>query len=254
MKVGSALVPVMVLCWSEGGQGNASNQTICGLDTLELYLESWYGDQFPIYDSRSTLVVIPNTLTPNLYVTQITGAIVAYESINSNFAFMPVFYTDSRPSKLQQRHEYPYRGRIVAYRDYCGLSFKEIGSRVGRNQTTVMRTCDRWMQAGTTDRRGRSHLPQCTTSLTHPSAIPRWSDSSLKTPWREDAEQLYYAPPHCPTPVIVVWVGIEYPSRTPQVRIACTLNSQHYISEVLEPVVLPYLQGLATTIFQQDNA
>ncbi|GFU89157.1 hypothetical protein TNCV_2896051 [Trichonephila clavipes] len=29
------------------------------------------------------------------------------------------------------------RGRIVAYRD-CGLSFREIGSRVGRNQTTVM--------------------------------------------------------------------------------------------------------------------
>ncbi|GFW94849.1 transposable element Tcb1 transposase [Trichonephila clavipes] len=37
------------------------------------------------------------------------------------------------------------RGRIVAYRD-CGLSFMEIGSRVGRNQTTVMRICDRWMQ------------------------------------------------------------------------------------------------------------
>ncbi|GFU69319.1 uncharacterized protein TNCV_3209831 [Trichonephila clavipes] len=29
-------------------------------------------------------------------------------------------------------------GRIVAYRD-CGLSFREIGSGVGRNQTTVMR-------------------------------------------------------------------------------------------------------------------
>ncbi|GFT50229.1 transposable element Tc1 transposase [Trichonephila clavipes] len=37
------------------------------------------------------------------------------------------------------------RGRIVAYRD-CGLSFREISSRVGRNQTTVMRICDRWMQ------------------------------------------------------------------------------------------------------------
>ncbi|UYV72348.1 hypothetical protein LAZ67_9002722 [Cordylochernes scorpioides] len=55
------------------------------------------------------------------------------------------------------------RGRIVAYRD-CVLSFKEIGSRVGRNQTTVMRICDRWMQEGTTDRRVRSHPPQCTTS------------------------------------------------------------------------------------------
>ncbi|GFW64410.1 transposable element Tcb1 transposase [Trichonephila clavipes] len=27
-----------------------------------------------------------------------------------------------------------------------------------------MRICDRWMQDGTTDRRGQSHPPQCTTS------------------------------------------------------------------------------------------
>ncbi|GFY34880.1 transposable element Tcb1 transposase [Trichonephila clavipes] len=53
------------------------------------------------------------------------------------------------------------RGRIVANRD-CGLSFREIGSRVGRNQTTVMRICDRWMQVGTANRRGRSQPPQCT--------------------------------------------------------------------------------------------
>ncbi|GFX75238.1 transposable element Tcb1 transposase [Trichonephila clavipes] len=55
------------------------------------------------------------------------------------------------------------RGRIVAYRD-CGLSSREIGSRVGQNQTTVMRICDRWMLQGTTDRDGRSHPPQGTTS------------------------------------------------------------------------------------------
>ncbi|GFV20078.1 uncharacterized protein TNCV_4193771 [Trichonephila clavipes] len=55
------------------------------------------------------------------------------------------------------------RGRILAYR-LCGLPFREIGSRVGRNHTTVIRICDRWMQEGTTDRHGRSHPPQCTTS------------------------------------------------------------------------------------------
>ncbi|GFV08820.1 synaptotagmin-15 [Trichonephila clavipes] len=32
---------------------------------------------------------------------------------------------------------------------------REIDCRVGRNQTTVMWICDRWMQEGTTDRRGR---------------------------------------------------------------------------------------------------
>ncbi|GFX53457.1 transposable element Tcb1 transposase [Trichonephila clavipes] len=56
------------------------------------------------------------------------------------------------------------KGRIVTYRD-CGLSLREIGSRVGRNQTTVMRICDRWMQEGTTDRRGRWYPPECITSL-----------------------------------------------------------------------------------------
>ncbi|GFS49342.1 transposable element Tc3 transposase [Trichonephila clavipes] len=56
------------------------------------------------------------------------------------------------------------------------------------------------------------------------------------------------------SPGIMVCGGIGYHSRTPLVRIAGTLNSQRYISEVLEPVVLPYLQGLATAIFQQDNA
>ncbi|GFW40678.1 transposable element Tcb1 transposase [Trichonephila clavipes] len=33
-----------------------------------------------------------------------------------------------------------------------------------------------------------------------------------------------------------------------------TLNNKRYVSEVLKPVVLPYLQDLATDIFQQENA
>ncbi|GFT59249.1 transposable element Tcb1 transposase [Trichonephila clavipes] len=57
-----------------------------------------------------------------------------------------------------------------------------------------------------------------------------------------------------PAPGIMVWGGIGDHSRTSLVRIVGTLNSQRYISVVLEPVVLPYLQGLATAIFQQDNA
>ncbi|GFT62287.1 hypothetical protein TNCV_4716981 [Trichonephila clavipes] len=57
-----------------------------------------------------------------------------------------------------------------------------------------------------------------------------------------------------PAPGIMVWGGIGYHSHTPLVRIAGTLNRQRYISEVLEPVDLPYLQGLATALFQQDNA
>ncbi|GFW96270.1 transposable element Tcb1 transposase [Trichonephila clavipes] len=44
-----------------------------------------------------------------------------------------------------------------------------------------------------------------------------------------------------PAPSIMVLGDIRYHSRTPQVRIAGTLNSQRYISELLGPVVLPYL-------------
>ncbi|GFW19521.1 transposable element Tcb1 transposase [Trichonephila clavipes] len=57
-----------------------------------------------------------------------------------------------------------------------------------------------------------------------------------------------------PEPDIMVWGGIGYHSITPLVRIAGTLNSQRYISDVLEPVVFPYFQGLVTAIFHQDNA
>ncbi|GFT58408.1 transposable element Tcb1 transposase [Trichonephila clavipes] len=86
----------------------------------------------------------------------------------------------------------------------------------------------------------------------HLFATPRWSDSSLETPWRDDAERLHR---HTgPASGIMLWGGIGYLSRTPLVRIAGTLNSQRYISYVLEPVVLPYLQGLAIAIFKQDNA
>ncbi|GFY16446.1 transposable element Tcb1 transposase [Trichonephila clavipes] len=55
------------------------------------------------------------------------------------------------------------RGRTVACRD-CGLSFREIGSRVVKNQTTLMRKCDCCMQECTTDRRGRAHPSQYPTS------------------------------------------------------------------------------------------
>ncbi|GFW93825.1 hypothetical protein TNCV_4221061 [Trichonephila clavipes] len=58
----------------------------------------------------------------------------------------------------------------------------------------------------------------------------------------------------CSAPRIMVWGGIGYHSRTPLVRIDCTLKIQRYIFEVLAPVVLPYLKGLVTALFQQDNA
>ncbi|GFU56353.1 HTH_Tnp_Tc3_2 domain-containing protein [Trichonephila clavipes] len=69
--------------------------------------------------------------------------------------------------------KHKYQGRVPQRKPYISkanrqgrLAFAKmkIGSRVGRNQTTVMRICDRWIQEGTTNQRGRSHPPQCTTS------------------------------------------------------------------------------------------
>ncbi|KFM66508.1 Transposable element Tcb1 transposase, partial [Stegodyphus mimosarum] len=76
--------------------------------------------------------------------------------------------------------------------------------------------------------------------------------------WRHRGERMLNScvmhHPTGPAPGIMVWGGIGYHSRTPLVRVAGTLNSQRYISELLEPVVLPYLQGLSTAIFHLDNA
>ncbi|GFV88732.1 transposable element Tcb1 transposase [Trichonephila clavipes] len=55
-------------------------------------------------------------------------------------------------------------------------------------------------------------------------------------------------------PGIMVWGGIGFHCRTTLVRIAGIVNSQRYISEVLEPVVFPHIQRLSSAIFQQDNA
>ncbi|GFW91492.1 transposable element Tcb1 transposase [Trichonephila clavipes] len=52
----------------------------------------------------------------------------------------------------------------------------------------------------------------------------------------------------------MVWDGIGFHCRISPVRIAGTLDSQRFTSEVLEPVVLPYIQRLLSAMLQQDNA
>ncbi|GFU87218.1 transposable element Tcb1 transposase [Trichonephila clavipes] len=182
------------------------------------------------------------------------------------------------------------RGRIVTYRE-CGLSFRKIGSRVERNQTTVMRIYDPHHIESVT----HYSLPACTirrrlhqnglsaksplivlplTQNRHQWCYERrmwtaeWNevvftdesriclqhhDDRIRV-WRHRGERMLNS---CvmhhhtgPEPGIIVWGGIGYHSRTSLVRIDGTLNSQRYISEVLEPVILPYLHGLATAIFQ----
>ncbi|GFW01622.1 transposable element Tcb1 transposase [Trichonephila clavipes] len=130
-----------------------------------------------------------------------------------------------------------------------------------------MRIYDRWMQESTTDRRGRSHPPQCTTS-------PGWSvrkTPMIDLPLTQNHRRLRRQWCDERRMWVAEWNEVVFTDESRiclqhhdgwirvwrhrgEIRIAGTLNSQRYISEVLEPVVLPYLQGLATAIFQQDNA
>ncbi|GFX30195.1 transposable element Tcb1 transposase [Trichonephila clavipes] len=203
------------------------------------------------------------------------------------------------------------RGMIMAYRD-CGLSFRKIGSRIGRNQTTDRRIVRkavtdhsvtsrtvaqhfesvthhsvsartircRLQQSGLSARRPLLGLPL---TLNHRCLRRQWCDERRMWEaewnevvftdvsriclqhhdgwirvWRHRGERMLNS---CvmhhhtgPAPDIMVWGGIGYHSCIPLVCISGTLKSQRYISEVLEPVVLPYRQGMASAILQQDNA
>ncbi|GFV26589.1 transposable element Tcb1 transposase [Trichonephila clavipes] len=174
------------------------------------------------------------------------------------------------------------RGRIVAYRD-CGLSFRKIDSRVGRDHTTVMRICDRWMQevptwsiASTSVRHFTRPLLGLPLTQNHRRLRRQWCDERQMWAaernevvftnesriclqhhdgrirvWRHRGERILTS---CvmhrhtgPAPDIMVWGGIEYHSRFSLVRIAGTLNSQRYISEMLEPA------GLGPVKSRQDD-
>ena len=53
----------------------------------------------------------------------------------------------------------------------------------------------------------------------------------------------------------MVWGGISWRYRTPLVVVEGNLTSRRYIDEILEPVVVPFLQNHAdVTLYQQDNA
>ncbi|UYV61725.1 hypothetical protein LAZ67_1006166, partial [Cordylochernes scorpioides] len=53
---------------------------------------------------------------------------------------------------------------------------------------------------------------------------------------------------------IMVWGAIAYDSRSPLLRIQGTMTAQRYVDDVLQPVTLPYLQGVPNALYQQDNA
>ncbi|GFX10858.1 transposable element Tcb1 transposase [Trichonephila clavipes] len=76
--------------------------------------------------------------------------------------------------------------------------------------------------------------------------------------WRHRAECILMACIHHhhndSSPSVMVWDAIGYTSRSLLVRIDGTLNRVRYISSVLGPIALPFIQALRNPTFQQDNS
>lgn len=248
--------------------------------------------------------------------------------------------------RVKRRNTYQHvsefdRGRIIAYRD-CGLSYRDIAARVGRDPMTSKRIWDRWVQEGNTERHAGSQRPPITNARQdrHVIRSALWDRSTtsqtlsrelgsyagrqvsartvrrrlqqhglsarrplLRLPltlrlrqarlqwciqrrtWTQEWRRVVFTDesrycikhhdgrirvwrhrgerslPACirhrhtgPSPGVMVWGGIGYTSRTPLVRIVGNLDSRRYLTDVLRPVVVPYLQGLRDPTFQQDNA
>ncbi|GFY02188.1 transposable element Tcb2 transposase [Trichonephila clavipes] len=57
-----------------------------------------------------------------------------------------------------------------------------------------------------------------------------------------------------PTAGVMVRGAIAYNTRSPLVLIHGTMTAQRYVHDILQPHVLPLMQQLPGSIFQQDNA
>ncbi|GFU49052.1 transposable element Tcb2 transposase [Trichonephila clavipes] len=53
---------------------------------------------------------------------------------------------------------------------------------------------------------------------------------------------------------VIVWGAKAYNTRSPLVLIRGTMTDQRYVHDILQPHMLPLIQRLPGTIFQQDNA
>ncbi|GFY18293.1 hypothetical protein TNCV_2046991 [Trichonephila clavipes] len=51
----------------------------------------------------------------------------------------------------------------------------------------------------------------------------------------------------------MVWGTISYHGRSNLLRIEINLNSSRFVRELLQPEIIPILQGIHGAIFQQDN-
>ncbi|GFX07393.1 transposable element Tcb1 transposase [Trichonephila clavipes] len=86
-----------------------------------------------------------------------------------------------------------------------------------------MRICDRWIQEGTTDRRGRSHPPQCTTSR-EDRQIVRMSVTDHSVTSRTVAQHIEYVTHHSVSARTIQQSGLS--ARRPLLGLPLTQNDR----------------------------
>ncbi|GFV34328.1 uncharacterized protein TNCV_4023431 [Trichonephila clavipes] len=57
-----------------------------------------------------------------------------------------------------------------------------------------------------------------------------------------------------PTPDLMVWGAISYDGRSTLVIIPNTMTANLYVSLVIQPIVLPFMNSIPGRVFQQENA
>ncbi|GFX20855.1 transposable element Tcb1 transposase [Trichonephila clavipes] len=135
-----------------------------------------------------------------------------------------------RRSHYQQHNEFE-RGRVVGLQG-GGFSFHDTADRHGRNTSIVYDCREQWFCLGASDgrvlfrRRPREYLlPNCL--------------------WHRHTE---------PTPEVIVRDEIFYDSRSTLVLIPNTLTTNLYVSLVIQPIVLSFMNTIQGGVFQQDNS
>ncbi|GFY17840.1 transposable element Tc1 transposase [Trichonephila clavipes] len=85
-----------------------------------------------------------------------------------------------------------------------------------------------------------------------------WKNDGRRRVWRPPGER-DEPNPFCecqtgPTQFIMVWGSMTFDTRTPLMHSDKCLNADYYVTQIVEPPVLPLMQGASNMVFQQEYA
>ncbi|GBN81562.1 hypothetical protein AVEN_58723-1 [Araneus ventricosus] len=225
MKLGCALVLVMVMCWLEGGQ--------C---TVRTYWEQWTRDGTHVRSTGSGASRKKTRQEDRRIVRQaLVDPTVTSSTIQSDVGVPVVPQTISRrlaEANLQSKR--PFRVLPLTPKHW--------------------RLCLQWCHARATwNATDWQHVV-----FSDESRFVLRTDDNRVGVWRRPGER--YNSTHvvarhtARTAGVMAWGGHNYASRSTLIVARGTLTGQRYVDDILRPHVGPFLNGLPGAISQLDNA